>query len=118
MLSSRPIKQVAGVLMGFALCVSSTVASAATAPAPTLSPMVALSAFGTPASASAVRPVVHVPNAANLQMSAAAVQGDDEGGYSNLIPMLLVLGIIAGASVIVLTRNGNGDIHLPGMSPD
>jgi hypothetical protein len=104
--------------VGLSLCVASSAANAAPAtPASPISPMVALSAFGTPASASAVRPVV--PSAASLQMTAAAAQSDyDHEGYSNLIPMLIVLGIIVAAGIIVFSGNGHDHIHLPSTSPD
>jgi hypothetical protein len=78
-----------------------------------------LSAFGTPTSASAVRPVV--PSAGSLQMTAAAAaaQSDyDQEGYSNLIPMLFTLGIIVAAGIIVFSGNGHDQIHLPSVSPD
>jgi len=124
MLNSGPVKQFAGAVMGLSLLVASSAANAAPARSVSpISPMVALSAFGTPASASAVRPVV--PSAATLQMTAAAAaaQGDyDNGGYSNLIPMLIVLGIIVAAGIIVFSGNSNGDIDIgpltPPQSPD
>jgi hypothetical protein len=118
MLNSGPVKQFAGAVMGLSLFVASSAANAAPSASP-ISPMVALSAFGTPASASAVRPVV--PSAANLQMTAAATaaQSDyDNGGYSNLIPMLIVLGIIVAAGIIVFSGNSHGHIQLPSASPD
>ncbi len=60
------IKSLSGAAMGIALCVSSTVASASAIPQSSISPLVALSAFGTQSSSSAVC-------AAGLQGSAAAV---------------------------------------------
>ena len=58
-MGQKSAKAVAGAVVGFALCFSSTVASAATAPAAayapmSISPFVALSAYGTMQSRSAV----------------------------------------------------------------
>jgi hypothetical protein len=82
--------------------------------------MIALSAFGSPVSAAAVRPVVHVPNVANMQMSAAAVQGDyDNDGGFGLIPVLVVLGLFVGAVILIFSGNGGGHIDIgQGVSPD
>ncbi|MDQ3144813.1 MAG: hypothetical protein M3Q57_08050 [Pseudomonadota bacterium] len=48
------IKSLTGAALGVALCVSSTAASAAALPQSSISPLVALSAFGTQSSSSAV----------------------------------------------------------------
>ncbi len=57
-MTKKIAKTVSGAIVGFALCFSSTVASAAVAPAPaapmSISPFVALSAYGTMQSRSAV----------------------------------------------------------------
>jgi hypothetical protein len=121
MLHNRPVKQLAGAIIGFALCVSSTAAGAAATPSPSISPLVALSAFGTPASASAVRPVMPVSNALTLPMAAAAVQGDpyEDGTGPGLLPALLVLGLFAVAVVIILSNDDDGEINLDFQgSPD
>jgi len=120
MLSSRPVKLIAGVFTGLALCVSSTAAGAATTSPSSISPLVALSAFGTPASASAVRPVVPVPNAATLPMMAAVVQGDDDDdGRIGWLPALLGLGLFVGLAVVILNDNDGGHIRIgQPQSPD
>ena len=125
MLSSRPGKQLAGALIGLALCVSSTAAGAATAkPSTQISPLVALSAFGTSASASAVRPAVSQPSAANLQMTAAAVQGSPAYAYeesrASLLPVLIGLAVFVAWTIYILTRDEDGEIRLPTdpVSPD
>ena len=123
MLSSRPVTQFAGAIMGIALCVSSTAAGAAATPASSvapISPLVALSAFGTPLSASAVRSTVNQPSAVSLQMTAAAAQGDPyaEGRPVPTLAVLLGLAVFAGWMVFILTRDGNNEIILPQLSPD
>lgn len=122
MLSSRPAKQFAGFLMGLTLCVSSTAAGAATTSTTSISPLVALSAFGTPASASAVRPVVPMANAATLPMTAAAVQGDYDNrrGASDWVPLLILLGAFAGVMVFILSDDNDGHIRIGDepVSPD
>lgn len=118
MLSARPAKQFAAVLTGFALCVSSTAAGAATTPASTISPLVALSAFGTQASANAVRPVVPMSNAAALPMTAAAVQGEYDADDPPLLFIVLGLAAFIALAVLLLKDDEDGDIDLPGISPD
>ena len=122
MLSSRPAKQLAGAVMGLALCVSSTAAGAAATPSSSISPLVALSAFGTATSASAVRPVVPMANAATLPMTAAAVQGDydDRRGAPNWVPLLIFLGAFVAVMIFVLSDDDGGHIDIGGepVSPD
>lgn len=117
---SRPVKQFAGVIMGLALCVSSTAAGAATTPTTSISPLVALSAFGTQASASAVRPAIQAPSAASLQMSAVAVQGNyDDNGGMGWLPALLGLALFIAVVVVILNDDDDGRIDLrPPVSPD
>ncbi len=118
---SRPVKQFAGVIMGLALCVSSTAAGAATTPASSISLLVALSAFGTQASASAVRPVIQAPSAATLQMTTAAVQGDydDDRGGMGWLPALLGLALLIAVVVVILNDDDDGRIDLrPPVSPN
>ena len=117
MLHTRPVRQLAGAIMGFALCVSSGAAAAAPL-APSLSPLVALSAFGTPASASAVRPSVPMPSAATLPMSAAAVQGGVDPSDPPLLFVLLGLAGFVALAALLLHDDDDGDIELPGISPD
>ena len=118
-MSSRLAKQTAAAVMGFVLCMSSTVASAATTPPSSISPLMALSAFGTPASASAVRPVVPMSNAATLSMTAAAVQGEyDEADPSIWIIGLGLAAFVALIVLVIMDDDEDGDIDLPGMSPD
>ncbi|HMI40526.1 MAG TPA: hypothetical protein VK485_04785 [Sphingomicrobium sp.] len=90
-----------------------------------VSPMVALSAFGSPLSASAVRPAIHVPSAANLQMSAAAtaaaVQGDydNRSGVSDWVPLLIILGAFVGVMVFILSDDNGGHVRVgQSVSPD
>jgi hypothetical protein len=108
--------------MGLALCVSSTAAGAAATPAPSVSPLVALSAFGTSASASAVRPVVPMANAATLPMTAAALQGDydDRRGAGDWVPLLIFLGAFVAVMIFVLSDDDGGhiDIGQEPVSPD
>ena len=121
MLHNGPVKKLAGAMIGLALCVSSTAAGAAATPSSALSPLVALSAFGTHASASAVRPMVPVSSAASLPMSAAAVQGDPYARRDGvgLLPVLLGLALIIGVFVLILSNDDEeGNIELPGLSPD
>lgn len=128
MLSSRPLKQSAGALMGIALCVSSTAAGAAATPvlpvAP-INPMVALSAFATPLSASAVRSTVN-PSAASLPMTAAVVQDtddyDDGPSGIGLLGVLAGLALFVGLTALILgSGDDDGEINLPldpPVSPD
>jgi hypothetical protein len=122
MLHSRRVKQIAGAVMGLALSISSTAAGAATAQPLPISPLVALSAFGTPASASAVRPVVPVSNAATLPMSAVAVQGDydDRRGISSWVPLVIILGAFVAVMIFVLSDDDGGHIDFgeDPVSPD
>ena len=122
MLHNRPVKQIAGAIMGLALCVSSTAAGAAATPSPSISPLVALSAFGTSASASAVRPVVPLSNSATLPMTAAALQGDydDRRGVSDWVPLLIILGAFVAVMIFVLSDDEGGHIDFgqDPVSPD
>lgn len=119
MLHKRPVNRLAGAIIGLALCVSSTAVAAAT-PSQSVSPMVALSALGTPASASAVRPMLPAPSAATLPMSAAAVQGELDASDPPVLLVLLGLAAFVGLTALVLSSidDDDGDIDLPGMSPD
>jgi hypothetical protein len=124
MLHNGLVKHFAAALIGVSLCVSSTVASAApAASAVQVSPMVALSAFGSPVSASAVRPMMHVPNAANLQVSAAAtaaaVQDDFDNGVSDWVPLSIILGAFVGVMIFVLSSDNHGHVRVgQSVSPD
>ena len=129
MLYSQPVKHFTAALIGVSLCLSPTVASATpVASAAPVSPMIALSVFGSPISASAVRPVVHAPTAANLQMStaatAAAVQDDNVsgGGAPGWVP-LAIFGVAFLAVMYFIVKNDNGGhVHVrptpPPVSPD
>lgn len=95
------VKPVAGALAGFALCFSSTVASAASVPvayAPmSISPFVALSAYGTVQSQSAV-----CAAAAGTAGAAAAAEGQAPG-QGCVLPVLdpAVAPVVAEAPVAV-----------------
>ena len=83
--------------------------------------MVALSAFATPLSASAVRSTVN-PSAASLPMTAAAVQDADyDSGPSGigLLGVLAGLAIFVGLTALILGNgDDDGEINLPPVSPD
>ena len=142
MLHNRPVKKLAGAVIGLALCISSTAAGAAVAPTSSISPLVALSVFGTQESSSTVcaaalqgattiaaaaqapgagcvLPVVDAPvpvaqPAPPPPPYYAAVEQPNFG----LLPVLLGLAAIAGIAALVLSNDGDGDIDLPGISPD
>ena len=142
MLSLAPTKQIAGALMGLALCVSSTAAGAATTAVPSISPLVALSAFGTAQSSSAicattvqgaaittaaaqaapgagcVLPVVDQPVPVAQTTSAAHVPVVEPGGIGLLLPVLGGLALFAALSALVLSGDEDGDINFPPVSPD
>lgn len=145
MLHKRPVKQAAGALIGLALCVSSTAAGATVVPTSSISPLVALSAFGTQASSSAVcaaalqgattvaaaaqasapgtgcvLPVVDapVPVAQPAPPPPLPVYAVAEEPGFGLLPVLLGLAAIAGIAALVLSDDDDGDIDLPGLSPD
>jgi hypothetical protein len=129
MLSSKPSRQIVGALLGCALCFSSTAAGAATtASIPSINPWVALSAFGTPASASAVcvagaatisaaqapaagcvLPVVDLPPPAPIAPAPtpAFVPAAERGGIG-ILPILAGLAVIAGIAALLLL-NGDDD---------
>jgi hypothetical protein len=81
--SKKIFKTVTGATLGLALCFSSTVASAATVPAApmSISPFVALSAYGTMQSRSAV-----CATAVGAAGAAAAVEGQPAAGC--VLPVL------------------------------
>ena len=109
-MSFRPAKQLGGALAGLALCVSSTAAGATS----TISPMVALSAFGTAQSSGAVLPVVDQPAPA---AEPAYVPPPAEGGPSLLV-LLGGLALVVGLAALVFSGDSDGDIDLPPFSPD
>jgi len=85
--------------------------------------MVALSAFATPLSASAVSPTINHLRAASLPMTAAAVQDADtyDGGPSGigLLGVLAGLAIFVGLTALILgDGDDDGEINLPPLSPD
>ena len=69
----KPMKSIAGAAAAIALCVSPTMATAATSAAPTVNPLVAVSIFGTQASAQQV--CANPATAAAAAGAAAAAQG-------------------------------------------
>jgi hypothetical protein len=68
-----------------------------------------------------MRPVMHVPNAANVQMSATAAAAqsnyDNRSGVSDWVPMLIILGAFVGAMIFILSDDNGGHIRF-GISPD
>lgn len=132
MISSKHAKQILGALAGCALCFSSTAAGATTAVrAQSINPWVALSAFSTPASASAVcaagaaavsaaqmpaegcvlpavdqAPPPPVPAAPAVTPAAVPVVRD---GGIGLLPILLGLAAIAGIAALVLSGDDDDD---------
>lgn len=129
-------KKFFGAVAAFALCLSPTMAHAATAVAtPSLNPLVAVSVFGTPASAQAV--CGNASGAAAAAGAATVAQGQTgcvlpavdpapppvvegpppvagPGGFS-LMPILL--GLIGIAALAALIASGNDDSESPD-SPD
>lgn len=144
MLYNQALKKLAGGFVGVALCVSSTVAGAAVTPPPSISPLVALSAFGTQASSSAVcatalqgttaiaaaaqgpapapgcvLPVVDAPvPVAQSAPPPPPVYAAVEQPSFGLLPVLLGLAAIAGLAALLLADDDADDIDLPGASPD
>lgn len=146
-MSKKIVKSVSGAMLGVALCLSSTVASAANAPvaaayAPmSISPFVALSAYGTMQSRSAVcatavgaagaaaagqvapgcvlpvldpvAPVVveTAPLAAPIEIAPVAASGFGFGIGALLAGLVLVAGLAA----VLLSKNNEGNLPL---SPD
>ena len=124
-----PSRRIVGALLGCALCFSSTAAGAAsTVSAPSLSPLVALSAFGTQASASAVcaagaasvsaaqapaagcvLPVVDAPppSPAPATTPSFTPAVESRGGIG-LVPILIGAAVLAGLAALLLL-NGDGD---------
>lgn len=94
-MSKKVFKNLTGATLGLALCFSSTVASAAAVPAApmSISPFVALSAYGTMQSRSAV-----CATAVGAAGAAAAVEGQPAAGC-----VLPVLDPVAAAPVVVET---------------
>ena len=143
MLQNKPVKQIAGAIVGLALCVGSTAAGATATPASPISPLVALSAFGTQASSSAVcatavqgtaavaavaqapapgagcvLPVMDtaVPVA---QPTAAPIYAAVQQPTFGVLPILLGLAALAGIAALVLSDDSDGHINLrPPSSPD
>lgn len=144
MLHNRPVKKLSGAVIGLALCISSTAAGAAATPASSISPLVALSAFGTQASSSAVcaaalqgttvlaaaaqapapgtgcvLPAVDAPvPVAQPAPPPPPVYAAVEQPSFGLLPVLLGLAAIAGIAALLLSDDEDGDIDLPGASPD
>lgn len=144
MLSSRPSRQIVGALLGGALCFSSTAAGAApTTSMPSMSPLVALSAFGTQASASAVcaagaatvgaagvaavsaaqapaagcvLPVVDLPPPVAPVVTPAYLPAA-EGGGIGLVPILIGAAVLAGLAAWLLL-DGDDDDDDDQVSPD
>lgn len=133
MLCPRPSKQIVGALVAGALCFSSTTAAAATLPASSISPWVALSSLSTPASAAAVctagaaavtaaqapsagcvLPVVDQPVPPPPVATPAAVPVAEHHGIGTL-PILLGLAAIAGVVAWLLLHDD--DDHDNGNEP-
>ena len=139
MLSSRPSRQIVGALLGCAICFSSTAAGAATTQTMRpINPWVALSAFATPASASAVcaagaasvaavqspaagcvLPVVDLPPpvpAAPLATPTVVPVGESRG--IGMLPILAGLAAIAGITALLLIDGDDDDDDEEPISPD
>ena len=147
-MSKKIVKGVSGALLGGALCFSSTVASAATAPVASpfasmsISPFVALSAYGTMQSRDAV--CVTAVGAAGVAAAAegqiapgcvlpildpvvpVAVEAAPLGVPVAVVPVAagfglgigaLLAGLVAVAGIAALLLSGNDDGVLP-ISPD
>jgi hypothetical protein len=123
-MSSKPSKKFVGALLGCALCFSSTAAGAATtAPIPSVSPLVVLSAFGTQASANAVcaagaaaaaqapatRCVLPVVDPAPVPAAAATTPVYADGGGIGLVPILVGLAVVAGIAALLLIDGDDDD---------
>ncbi len=127
----RSKKSFIGAAAAIALCFSPTMSHAATAAAPSLNPLVAVSVFGTPASAQAV--CGNASGAATAAGAAAVAQGQTgcvlpavdpaappvtevpppavaRGGF-NLMPILL--GLLGIAALAALIASGNDDSDSP-----
>lgn len=132
MLSSKPLRQIVGALLGCALCFSSTAAGAATTTSlPSINPLVVLSAFGTQASASAVcaagaaavsaaqapaagcvLPVVDPPLPPPPPVVPAvspAYVPAPEGGGIGLFPILIGAAVLAGLAAWLLLDGDDDD---------
>lgn len=140
MLSSSPSRQFVGALLACALCFSSTAAGAATTVSiPSVSPLVALSAFGTQASASAVcaagaatvsaaqapaagcvLPVVDTPPPPPPPAAVVTpVYGPaTDGAGIGLFPILIGAAVLAGLAAWLLLKDDDDDDDDDGMSPD
>lgn len=144
---SKPARQIVGALLGGALCFSSTAAAAATTTSmPSMSPLVALSAFGTQASASAVcaagAATVGAAGAAAVSAAQAPAAGcvlpvvdlppppppvapvvtpaylpAAEGGGIGLVPILIGAAVLAGLAAWLLL-DGDDDDDDDQVSPD
>ena len=142
MLSSSPAEKVVGALLGFAICVGSTAASAATtAPVPSISPMVALSAFAAAGSGN-ILCATAVQGAATVSAAAQAAPGSGcvlpivdqpvpvaqqvapeayvpaPQGRIGLLPLLGGLAAIVGLAALLMINDNDGEIRLPPISPD
>jgi hypothetical protein len=108
-----PVKTLAGAAVALALCASPTMAAAATTSAiQPINPLVAVSAFGTQASAQ----TVYSQTASTASVAAAAVAAQDqpppaEGGDFGVNWILVGLGAIffIGGIVTLFNDGGGGD---------
>lgn len=131
---AKRIGSLAGVAAAFALCFSSTVAAAATtAPVQSVNPLVAVSIFGSPASAQAVCGSVAAPAAGAAAATAAQGQPgcvlpavDAPPPVADVAPpppaprgfgiMPILLGLLGIAALAALIASGNEDGGSP-VSP-
>ncbi len=129
MASHSSIRSVAIAIAASSSLATASVASAAAPAAGSVSPLVALSAFGTPQSAAAVSQSVakpqlvalagtQAPSGASYAMSTAAMaqddryDDDDDAGY---LPLLIAIGAIALIFIIFHDEffDEGGEINLP-----
>ena len=133
MLSSKPMRQFVGALLGCALCLSSTAAGATTtASIPSVSPLVVLSAFGTQGSASAVcaagaaaaqapaagcvLPAVDPAPVAAAPAPTPVYAPVADGRGIGLFPILAGLAVVAGLAALLLIDGDDDDEDQ--VSPD
>ncbi len=122
------MKPFIGAAAALALCMSPTMAAAATsAPVQSINPLIAVSVFGTQASAQQVR--ANIATAAATAGVAVAAQGQDtppaepppasvrEPGPSGIGISPVILGLIGIAALAALIASSNNDSDSP-ASPD